>query len=165
MKKSTVVLILIVYLASIVVVGFFGMKVKVYDEISYVKSIEVTVQAESAEMYEFEDTGISTITQNHTYRLKLFFTDHHLVDGEGVDYLPIIFMPQVTYESGDIASEAEKIKYSIISSVDYEAQGKVSLSERGELKCFDNMIVFTVVVSPEKSNLVGSKAEIEVWVF
>ena len=37
MKKSTIIVILIVYLVSIVAIGFFGMAVKVYDEVKYVK--------------------------------------------------------------------------------------------------------------------------------
>ncbi len=165
MKKSTVIIILIVYLASIIVVGFFGMRVKVYDKVKYVKSIEVTAQAESEDMYSFESNGINPTTQNHQYTLKVYFTEHHLVDVDGKAYLPIIFMPQVTYDSGDIAGEAEKIKYSIVSSIDYVAQGRVALSQRGELNCFDSLFAFTVMISPETSSLVGAKAEIEVWVF
>ena len=165
MKKSTIIIILIVYLASIIVVGFFGMRVKVYDKVKYVKSIEVTAQAESEEMYSFESNGINPTTQNHQYTLKVYFTEHHLVDADGNSYLPIIFMPQVTYDSGDIAGEAEKIKYSIVSSTPYEERWQVSLSERGELRCFDKRLSFTVMISPETSSLVGSKAEIKVWVF
>ena len=53
MKKSTTLLIFIIYLASIVVIGFFGMKIKVYDEVKYVKSIEMSVEAENRKMYTF----------------------------------------------------------------------------------------------------------------
>lgn len=165
MKKSTVVIIFIVYLASIVVVGFFGMSVKVYDKVNYVQSIQVSVQAENPEMYYFEDTGISPTSQNHTYLLKLFFGDQHLLDAQGEPYLPVIFMPQVTYQSGDMAGEAESIRYSVISSIDYVATGQIILSERGELTCYASRITFGIVISPENSSLLGSKAEIEVWVF
>lgn len=40
MKKSVIIAILIVYIASILAVGFFGIKMKVYDENVYVSSIE-----------------------------------------------------------------------------------------------------------------------------
>lgn len=42
MKKSVVILIGIIYIASIFVVGFFGMKVKSFDTIIYITDIECT---------------------------------------------------------------------------------------------------------------------------
>jgi len=50
MKKTILILILIVYIASIAVVNFFGLEVKVFDGIKYVESIEcatITVQNEN----------------------------------------------------------------------------------------------------------------------
>lgn len=40
MKKSVIVMIMIIYVASIVFIGFFGMKITAYDEIVYVNEIE-----------------------------------------------------------------------------------------------------------------------------
>jgi len=40
MKKSVVILIGIIYVASIFVVGFFGMKIKAFDTIVYITDIE-----------------------------------------------------------------------------------------------------------------------------
>ena len=40
MKKSVVILIALIYIASIALVGFFGLKFKVFEEIVYVSSIE-----------------------------------------------------------------------------------------------------------------------------
>lgn len=164
MKKSTVIIILIVYLASIVVVGFFGMKVKVYDKIKYVQSIEMSAQAESADMYEFESLGIDPTTKNHKYALYIYFTEHHILDDEARPYLPIILMPQVTYDTGDIAGENEKIEYKLISRIDYEGQGKLALSRTGVLECYDSMMFFSILVQPVQSALVGSSAQIEVYV-
>ena len=42
MKKSVVILIGIIYIASIVVVGFFGMKITAYDEMIYITDIVCT---------------------------------------------------------------------------------------------------------------------------
>ena len=42
MKKSVIVLIGIIYIAAIVFVGFFGMKVTAYDEMIYITNIECT---------------------------------------------------------------------------------------------------------------------------
>ena len=42
MKKSVVILIGIIYIASIFVVGFFGMKIKAFNTIIYITDIECT---------------------------------------------------------------------------------------------------------------------------
>ncbi len=41
MKKSTVILISLIYVASIAIVGFLGLKAKSYNEVIYVESIEI----------------------------------------------------------------------------------------------------------------------------
>ena len=41
MKKSTVILIAIIYAASIAIVGFLGLKAKTYNDVIYVESIEI----------------------------------------------------------------------------------------------------------------------------
>ena len=41
MKKSVVILIALIYVASIAVVGFLGLKAKSYNDVIYVESIEV----------------------------------------------------------------------------------------------------------------------------
>ena len=51
MKKTIVVIILAVYIASIAVVNFFGLEIKVFDGITYVTSIQcdtVTLQNENS---------------------------------------------------------------------------------------------------------------------
>jgi len=42
MKKSVIIMILIIYVASIVFIGFFGMKIASYNETLYVDHIECT---------------------------------------------------------------------------------------------------------------------------
>lgn len=55
MKKTIVIIILAVYIASIAIVNFFGLEVKIFDGITYVESIQcdtVTLQNEnSVELY------------------------------------------------------------------------------------------------------------------
>ena len=49
MKKTIVIVLLVVYIASIAVVNFFGLEVKVFDGITYVQGIQcnsITVQNE-----------------------------------------------------------------------------------------------------------------------
>lgn len=51
MKKTMIIVILVVYIASIAVVNFFGLEIKVFDGITYVSEIKcetVTVQNENS---------------------------------------------------------------------------------------------------------------------
>ena len=41
MKKSVILLIFVIYVASIVVIGFFGVKIASYNPTIYVSSIEI----------------------------------------------------------------------------------------------------------------------------
>ena len=41
MKKSVVILILVIYLASIALVSFFGLDFKIFEEVIYVEKIEI----------------------------------------------------------------------------------------------------------------------------
>ncbi len=47
MKKSVILLILVVYIASLCIVGFFGIKLRIYDEVVKVEKIECVTQSES----------------------------------------------------------------------------------------------------------------------
>ena len=50
MNKTLIIIILVVYIASIAIVNFFGLEIKVFDGITYVESIEcatITVQNEN----------------------------------------------------------------------------------------------------------------------
>lgn len=50
MKKTMVIIILVVFIASIAIVNFFGLEIKVFDGITYVEKIEcnsITVQNEN----------------------------------------------------------------------------------------------------------------------
>ena len=51
MKKTFIIIILAVYIASIAVVNFFGLEIKIFDGITYVERIEcatITIQNENA---------------------------------------------------------------------------------------------------------------------
>ncbi len=166
MKKSTIIVILIVYLVSIVAIGFFGMAVKVYDEVKYVKSIEMKTEAEREDMFVFETLGKDALG-NNTYKLTINFEQQHLVDGQGEAYLPLTLIPYVTYDTGDVAGEEEKIKYTINSSVDLTATGLgyVDLQQTGQLICYkESFYSFKIFVSPERSSANGTSAIIEVFV-
>ena len=70
MKKSVILLILIVYVASIMVVGFYGIKIKVYDE----KIMVEDIVCENLE----EFNGIDCATSEKEGHKKLY--------SQGIDY-------------------------------------------------------------------------------
>lgn len=171
MKKSTTLLIIIIYLASIVVIGFLGMKIKVYDEIKYVKSITMSVEAESAEMFTFEEDGVDSVLGNKKYKLTVHF-NHHLIGTftrkngivEDRKYVPLTLLSYVTYDTGDVAnSEEESIKYSL-SNTSFEEKEYVSLSARGQLLCFKTDIAFMIYIDPATKGGYGTGAIIAVYV-
>ena len=171
MKKSTILVIVIVYLVSIVAIAFFGMKSKVYDEIKYVKEIQMSVEAEDPEMFTFKEKAPSQ-SGNKQYELKINFNKAMLGNFETEDgitetrkYVALNFIPHVTYDTGDVAdAKEEKIKY-VLSSVgeDYMNKGYISLSNRGELMCFREKS-FRLYVEPESKGSFKAMVIIDVYV-
>ena len=162
MRKSTIAVILAIYVASIVAIGFYGISIKVYDKVKYVESIELKIEAENDNMYSFVSQGKSE-TGDNKYYLKIHFKSAHLVDGAGKEYLPISIVPYVTYDSGDVAGNEEKIKFTLNSSVDFVEKGKISF-DNGQLVCYDSEFVFYVTVSPEQVSKNGSSATVKIYV-
>ncbi len=60
MKKSVVILITLIYAASIVLVGYLGLKAKTYNDVFPVERIEILTEYD-----EFPDTGDKYIVFNH----------------------------------------------------------------------------------------------------
>ena len=61
MKKSTLILIMIIYVASIVVINFFGLNVKVYNEVINVTSVECINETDEKANVVINDKGIKEI--------------------------------------------------------------------------------------------------------
>jgi len=162
MKKSTILIIFIIYMASIVMIGFFGMASKVYDEIKYVTAIEIEAEAESEEMFSFKQLE-NTAQGNKQYQLVVKFANALVgsfeIDGIQMErkYIPLTLIPHVTYDTGDVANaEEESIVYRISDEKLIE-KNHVSLSSRGELFCFKKDSAFIIYVDPstKSSNEVG----------
>lgn len=171
MKKSTILVILIVYLASIVIISFFGMRVKVYDEIKYVKSIEMSAEAENENMFTFRYIGIDPSSKNRLYQLDVHFDEALTGTFERASgiieerrYVPLILMPKVIYDTGDVANmEEEGIKYSV-SNESFFAKEYISLSAVGALICFRTSIAFVIYVNPSTRSGNGTGAIIHVYI-
>lgn len=167
MKKSTIFIIFVVYVASIIMVGFFGMSIKSFDQIQYVKSIGISIEAESHEMYDFNPTptGIDQTTKNPKYSLKIYFTEKALFDQNNEKYLPLNIIPKVTYDSGDVAGANEEGIAFSISNQKYVEEGYVSLSDNGTLILRKSKIAFMVYVNPVSKAGNGTGAVIQVVVY
>lgn len=178
MKKSTVLIIFIIYLASIVAIGFFGMSLKVYDAVKYVKSIEVTAESDSPDKISIvptpEDKGKGPGFDkkgNHTYNLTVNFdkaTVGQFTRKSGITedrlYIALNIIPYITYFSGDVANpEEESITFSLLNQT-YLDKEYVSFDERGTLICFKPNISFTITINPEKSGAIGAGAIVYVFV-
>ena len=174
MKKSTMLIIFIIYVVSIIVIGFFGMSVKVYDEIKYVKSIQISVDAEDPDMYNLEDPVIDESTKNPKYKLRLFFKTNALLDGNGNKYLPLNIIPKIEYDTGEIeGSNLQGITYTV-SNEKLVNDNIISLNKNGTLICYENLMVnsqgvlehkaysFFIYVNPVSVSGLGKGAIIKV---
>lgn len=168
MKKSTAIIIFIVYLASIVLIGFFGIRAKAYDVQKYVKKIEMNVEAENETMFAFENLGKESTTKNNYYKLVVYMdqalSGEFEVDGikEEKKYVPLTLIPNITYDNGEKDVKGESIKYSI-SKPELIEKNYVSLNNVGVLTCF-RKTGFTIYVNPASASGVGTGAIIDVYV-
>ena len=176
MKKSTMLIILIVYVMSIVIIGFFGMSIKVYDEVKYIKSIQMSVEAESDDMYTLSEPTIDTATKNPKYVLRINFKTFALIDGDGNKYLPLNLIPKIEYDTGEIeGSNLESITYTVSNDKLIE-NNKISLNQNGTLICYENLVTnknggtehkayaFFIYINPASMSKIGSGAIIQVVV-
>ena len=168
MKKSTTILILIVYVASIVLVGFFGMSIKIYDEIKYVKKIEISIEAESEELYtltKLEEND--SVTGNPQYNLTIHYNSYSnkSVDENGTQFVLLNIIPEVTYDTGDLAGDTESIVYNLNNTgAKHAEKGNISLNEYGTLVCYKSMIAFQIYINPAAKGGNGTGAIILVYV-
>lgn len=162
MKKSTTLMIILIYLASIVVIGFFGMKIKVYQPTNYIKSIEMSVEAEDKKMFTFVSKGQDS-DGNHKYDLILHF-DYALSNEDGEKYLPLSLIPYVTYQTGDVNTKEGSIKYVLPDDTkNLVTQGIISLSDKGQFMCYKKTLqIFRIYVKPTEPSGSGTDAEIRV---
>ena len=168
MKKSTTILILIIYVASIVLVGFFGMSVKVYDEIKYVKQIAISVEAESEELYTLTKLDENdAVTGNPQYNLTIKYSSYgnKTVDENDNQFVLLNIIPEVTYDTGDLAGDTESIVFTLNNTgTKHVEKGNISLSEFGTLVCYKSMIAFQIYVNPAAKGGNGTGAIIIVYV-
>lgn len=166
MKKSIIITILLVYLASIIIVGFFGISVKVYEVVKYVQSIEMSVESNNPNAYTWKD--MSESTGKHKYELEVHFsqaTEAPIDDGEGnIEnklYIGLNLIPQVTYTSGDLGAE-EPIQYRLSDGgKSFVEKGYFTLSEYGTLVIYKELFYTTIYIEPVNYGSINAGAIIE----
>lgn len=161
MKKSTILIIFIVYLASIVAIGFFGMSSKVYDEVKYVSAITVEAQVENENMRDFEDITANPTSKKKEYLLIVYF-DNGIEYETGKFYVPISLTPYVVYDTGDVANSKEvsivyygdskKSQKDNDGNITFKQSNKTiaTLTKFGSLSCFSRDAGFDIMIKPAK---------------
>lgn len=77
MKKSVIILLAIIYIASIALVSFFGLKFKVFEEIVYVERIELLNEGlEDTGSDEFGKYAIVHPDENGEWRYQIKYRVH-----------------------------------------------------------------------------------------
>lgn len=167
MKKSTLIVIVLIYLASIVAVGLFGMSVKVYDKVKYVSSITVSVESADETACSLEQVSYSA-TDGYQYKLTIDFskavttTDE---DGNQQRHLDFSLIPKVSYESGEVSSNLEGIVYSLDEKGNkLQTDGTISTDGKGQIVCYGNKTYFQVTIRPQSSSSSGAKATIRIFI-
>lgn len=105
MKKSTIFLIILVYIASFIIVGLFGVQIRAHDEIIYVESIALEKVDES--VYKS-----SYIEGKKTYNFVSYYQDNLIVKIKA-NVLPA----NVTHGEVKVNYDSEICKIEVVEAV------------------------------------------------
>ncbi|MBR1988693.1 MAG: hypothetical protein IKA36_06640 [Clostridia bacterium] len=173
MKKSTIITIFIIYLASIVAVGFFGFKVKTIGEVMYIKTINLDVKCEDESAFVFrekkdKEKKYSKFGYNE-YIMFVHFSKAQDIkveeNGEDVDKKQLVFsiIPSVTYLTGESPdAEGDSLVYTIMQEK-VKTNKYAEVDKKGTLSVWSNKQSFTIKVAPKTTELYGSVAIIDVY--
>ena len=126
MRKSVIFIISIIYIASIVVVTFFGMQIKMDQFPIVFKSVEIT-------SYDEIVSG-----------KKFLYIDFDETEGYGSTFITYKYSPNnVTYP--------EKVEFAILGNNEYEEDGEIKkyaeISSIGELVVYKKNRMVTVTIT------------------
>lgn len=143
MKKATIVAIFIIYLASIFLIGFFGMRVKVYGEVRYVTDVSVRVLSSNSDSFtqpepeEVEDSTIKT----YTMKVRMRYAENGSLD--------IQLIPTFTFK--DETSEEFKSSDIDIVLIDqgYADEGWVEVLDGGKIRFKEGGLSISFYIKPK----------------
>lgn len=105
MKKSTIFLLILVYIVSFIIVGLFGIQTRAYDEIIYVESIKLkAVNSENiVEKYD---------KPTETYKFTTYYTEGLVVQLKA-EVLPA----NTTYSEVKVSQDTELATFEVVEKV------------------------------------------------
>lgn len=173
MKKSTIITIFIIYLASIVIIGFFGIKVRVDGEIMYIETINLDIKCEDETSFEFrKKEKTEYIHQSMNANEYVMFVDFSKAqevkveeDGEEVTKKQLVFsiIPTVSYLKADSPdAEEDTVVYTIMQDR-VKDKGYAEIDNKGILTIWGDRLLITILVSPKSTILSGSQATIDIF--
>ena len=167
MKKSTLIVILLIYFASIVIVGFFGIAVRVGEEIDYVQSIQVEIKTLNDDFVTIKGPTFDPIIGNK-YTVIVDFKGASTVKnslGEDVKFFDISIIPTVTYISNKEVVNAEGIEFSLSEQGEkYVQDKKIEVDNRGQIIFYEKVNAFSVTIHPASSSGAGTSAVVTIAV-
>jgi len=173
MRKSTVLVIFIVYFASIILIGFFGMSLSVSDEVKYVKDIQLEVKSVYAEAYDFvqeEDNELGNKQYSLTVRFSYAEEVEEEIDHDGFivietrKYVALNFLPEVTYDTGDVENAAEEAIVYGITNDKITEKGVAEIDEKGVLYCYKKDSAFIIRINPKSNSFNNTAIIVRVFV-
>ena len=130
----------------------------------------MSIRADDEKMYDFKERGVNE-QGNMEYELVVHFNEavemiYEREDGisEVRKGVHITFIPKITYDSGDTANAEEESIVYLLEQTELQEQGRVELSDRGELICFKNKTSFKIRVEPERMGSFKAAIIINVYV-
>ena len=145
MKKATIVAIFIIYLASIFLIGFFGMRVKVYGEVRYVTDISISVRVANPNCIKDGEIKDEGLTDEATGYKKMSMTVYYSYAEDGKLDLQII----PTFGFKDKTQEEMRGRdCSYIITPEGYVGSTVTVSEDGVISCLKKRRTFDVTIVP-----------------
>ena len=149
MRKSVIITLFIIYIASIVIIGYFGTKVKSYDTNKYVKGLEISITATNADCYELiknEKDGYVVIDETsgyEEYNLKLRYTKYKQNNRLDVAIVPIFLFADGEKEK----RTGREVSYQI-DGLSSKNQDKITVDENGNLAILKSGLTCTLYIRP-----------------
>ena len=105
MKKSTIFLIILVYIVSFIIVGLFGIQTRAYDEIIDVDSISLKVVSGAVVSENYDE-------KNNLYKMMAYYDDNLVIQLKA-EVLPA----NATNKAVKISQDTELATFEVVESV------------------------------------------------
>ena len=116
MKKSTILIVALIYIVSFIVVGFFGVAIRGYDKVNYVDYIELKVPEQGVEYKDLTNYEVEPLHREYDYQMK--FVN---VEGDGMLFIlqAQVYPTNSTYKKIDLNYEQKDSFFTLEIQNDY----------------------------------------------